>query len=66
MQTAHDLPAVLLEFVFNLDGDVFATSMLIYLSDGGTSVFIAYIFPADEFEAGKELAYYSFGTFLVN
>ena len=66
VQTAQDLPAVLLEFVFKLDGDVWAASMLIYLSDSGTSVVIQYVFLADEFEAGKELAHYSFDTFLVN
>ena len=66
VQTAQDLPAVLLEYVFELDGDVLATSVLLYLSDGGTSVTIYYVFPDDEVEAGKELAYYSFDTFLVN
>ena len=66
VQTAQDLPAVLLEFLFEFDGDVWATSVLLYLSDGGTSVVIFYVFPVDEVEAGKELAYYSFDTFLVN
>ena len=66
VQTAQDLPAVLLELSFEVDGDAFAASTLIYLSDGGTSVIIQYVFQPDQFEAGKELAYYSFGTFLVN
>ena len=66
VQTAQDLPAVLLELSFEVDGHVGAISMLLYLSDSGTSVVIQYVFLADEFEAGKELAHYSFDTFLVN
>ena len=68
VQTAQDLPAVLFELLFEVDGDVWAGSMLLYLFElVGTNVVIQYVFPADEFEAGKEeLAYYSFDTFLVN
>ena len=66
MQTAQDLPAVLLELLIEFGGSRVAGSMLVYLSDGGTSVVIQYIFPADEFEAAKDLAHYSFDTFLVN
>ena len=64
MQTAQDLPAVLLELLIEIDGSIAAFSTLFYLSDDGTSVTIQYVFPADEFEASKELAHYSFDTFL--
>ena len=40
--------------------------MLIYLSDDGTAFIITYAFSAAQFEAGRELAYYSFGTFWIN
>ena len=62
VQTAQGLPAVLFEWT--LHGE--ATFVLTYLSDDGVGVDIVYTFPADQFEAGRELAYYSFGTFLVN
>ena len=66
VRTAQDLPAALLEYSFEIDGVAWAASMLLYLTDDGIGVGILYGFPADEFEEGRELAYYSFGTFRVN
>ena len=62
VQTAQGLPAVLFEAS---DSEV-GVNVLIYLSDDGTAFFITHVFPADQFEAGRELAYYSFGTFWIN
>ena len=62
VQTAQGLPAVLFEWA--IDGE--AVAWLAYVSDDGVTVDIAYTFPADQFDAGRELAYYSFDTFLVN
>ncbi len=62
MQTAQGLPAVLFEW--SIDGGAFA--WLTYVSDDGVAIDIAYTFPTDQLEAGRELAYYSFfDTFLV-
>ena len=60
-ETTQGHPAVLLEF----DGSELAGTALIYLSDGGKAIFITYVFPAAQFDAGTELAHYSFGTFRV-
>ena len=60
LQTAQGLPAILFEW--SIDGE--ATAWLTYLSNDGVAVDIVYSFTADQFDAGKELAYYSFGTFL--
>ena len=60
-ETTQGHPAVLLEF----DGSELAGTALIYLSDGGKAIFITYVFPAAQFDAGRELAHYSFGTFRV-
>ena len=62
VQTAQGLPAVLFEWA--IDGE--AVAWLAYLADDGVAVNIAYTFPADQFEAGRELAHYSFDTFRVN
>ena len=62
VETAQGLPAVLLEWS---DGDVMFTQ-LIFRSDDGVAALITYLFPIDRFEAGREVAYYSFGTFQVN
>ena len=62
VETAQGLPAVLLEWS---DGDVMFTQ-LILLSDDGVAALIIYVFPIDRFEAGREIAYHSFGTFRVN
>ena len=62
VQTAQGLPAVLFEWSI---GEA-AVTWLTYVSDDGVAIDIAYSFLADQFEARKELAYYSFGTFLVN
>ena len=40
--------------------------VLAYLSDDGLAIHITYSFPAGLGDAGRELAYYSFGTSLVN
>ena len=61
VQTAQGLPAVLFEW--SIDEEAFAS--LIYVSDDGVAITIAYTFPADQFEAGRELAYYCFDTFRV-
>ena len=63
VQTAQGLPAAILEYSFDVDGDVVSGTALIYLSDGGKAIFITYVFPAAQFDAGRELAYYSFDTF---
>ena len=60
VETAQGLPAVLFEWA--IDGE--AVAWLAYLSDDGVAVDIAYFF--DQFDAGRELAHYSFDTFLVN
>ncbi len=62
VETAQSLAAVLFEWA--IDGE--AVAWLAYLSDDGVAVDIAYAFPADQFDAGRELAYYSFDTFRVN
>ena len=62
METEQGLPAVLFEWS---SGEV-AGAWLTYVSDDGVAIDIDYTFPADQFEAGRELAYYSFGTFFVN
>ena len=61
VQTAQGLPAVLFEW--SIDEE--AVAWLTYVSDDGVAVDIFYTFPADEFDDGRELAHYSFGTFLV-
>ena len=62
VQTAQGLPAVLFEG--SIDEE--AVAWLTYVSDDGVAIDIAYTFPTDQFEAGRELAYYSFfDTFLV-
>ena len=62
VQTAQGLQAVLFEWSI----DDVASAWLTYVSDDGVAIDIGYTFPADQFEAGRELAYYSFGTFFVN
>ena len=62
VQTAQGLPAVLFEW--SIDEEAIVAS-LIYVSDDGVAITIAYTFPADQFEAGRELAYYCFDTFRV-
>ena len=61
VQTAQGLPAVLFEW--SIDEE--AVAWLTYVSDDGVAIDIAYTFPTDQFDARRELAYYSFGTFLV-
>ena len=61
VQTAQGLPAVLFEW--SIDEE--AVAWLTYVSDDGVAVDISYTFPADEFDDGRDLAHYSFGTFLV-
>ena len=63
VQTAQGLPAAILEYSFDVDGDVVSGTTLIYLSDGGKAITITYFFLAAQFDAGRELAYYSFDTF---
>ena len=63
VQTAQGLPAVLFEW--SIDGE--AVAWLTYVSDDGAAIDIAYTIPTDQFEAGRDLAYYSFfDTFLVD
>ena len=61
VQTAQGLTAVLFEW--SVDEETVA--WLTYVSDDGVAVDISYTFPADEFDDGRDLAHYSFGTFLV-
>ena len=62
VQTVQDLPAVLFEW--SIDGGAFV--WLTYVSDDGVAIDIAYTFPTDQREVGRELAYYSFfDTLLV-
>ena len=61
VQTAQGLPAVLFEW--SIDEETVA--WLTYVSDDGVAIDIAYTFTADQFDAGRELAYYCFDTFLV-
>ena len=61
--TAQGLPAAFLEYSFDVDGNVVSGATLIYLSDGGKAITITYFFDAAQFDAGRELAYYSFDTF---
>ena len=65
VQTAQGLPAAFLEYSFDVDGNVVFGVTLIYLSDDGKAIFITYVFPAAQFDAVRELALYSFGTFRV-
>ena len=63
VQTAQGLPAVLFEW--SIDDEAFA--WLTYVSDDVLAIDIVYTFPTDQFEAGRDLAYYSFfDTFLVD
>ena len=62
VQTAQGLPAVLFEWSI----DEVAFAWLTYVSDDGVAIDITYAFLADQFEARRELAYYSFYTFIVN
>ncbi len=62
METEQGFPVVLFEWSYDEEAGVW----LVYVSDDGVIITIAYTFPADQFEAGRELAYYSFGTFFVN
>ena len=61
VQTAQGLPAVLFEWSIGAA----AVAWLTYVSDDGVAITIAYTFLADQFDARRELAHYSFGTFLV-
>ena len=62
METEQGLPVVLFEWSDDEEAGVW----LAYVSDDGVIINIDYTFPADQFEEGRELAYYSFDTFLVN
>ena len=62
METEQGLPVVLFEWSDDEEAGVW----LAYVSDDGVAINIDYTFPADQFEAGRELAYYSFGAFFVN
>lgn len=68
MQTANGLPVVAFEFEFGPPVEDTASGWvwIIHLSDAGTSFEIAYGFDLEQFEEGKELAYYSLSTFRVN
>ena len=61
VQTAQGLSAVLFEWAIDEE----AVAWLTYASDDGVAVDISYTFPAGEFDDGRDLAHYSFGTFLV-
>lgn len=62
VQTAQGLPAVLFEWSIG----EYSGASLVYVSDDGVAINIDYTFPASQFDTWKELAYYSFGTLLVN
>lgn len=61
VETVQGLPAILFEGSTNQE----AFTWMIYLSDDGVAIDIVYSFPIGQFDTGRELAYYSFGTFLV-
>ena len=63
VQTAQGLAAAILRYSLEVDGVGVAGTTLLYLSDGGKAITITYVFPAAHFDAGRELAYYSFDTF---
>lgn len=62
VETIQGLWAVLFEGADDEEGFIW----LAYLSDDGLAIDILYSFSIDQFDAGRELAYYSFGTFLVD
>lgn len=61
VETVQGLPAVLFEGAIDQE----AFTWLTYLSDDSVAIDIVYSFPIDQFDTGRELAYYSFGTLLV-
>ena len=62
VETTQGLSAVLFEGA----GDEKGFIWLAYLSDDGLAIDIFYSFSIDQLDAGRELAHYSFGTFLVD
>ena len=62
--TARGLSAFLIEMW--IDDGATREITLIHLVNRATAYLITYRFPSDQFEEGKELAYYSFDTFRVN
>ena len=63
VRTAQDLPAVLFEW----SADEESVTWLTYVSDEGVAIDIVYAFPTGQFEARREMSYYSFfDTFFVN
>ena len=66
--TANGLSVVAFEFEFAppIEATTSAWIWVIYLSNDGTSVEIVYSFDPDDFEAGRELAYYSINSLRVN
>lgn len=61
VETVQGLPAVLFEGTIDQE----AFTWLSYLSDDSIAIDIVYSFPIDQFDTGREMAYYSFGTLLV-
>ena len=61
-ETAQGLPAILNEYLL----DRRAVVQLLVGSYDGNLTNIMYYFPADQLEAGRKLAHYSFDTFWVN
>ena len=61
VETVQGLPAVLYEG--STDQEAF--TWLAYLSDDGIAIDIVYSFPIDQIDTGRELAYYSLGTLLI-
>ena len=60
VETAQGYPAILGE----MSVGEYRTTRLILLHDDGNLFTVAYTFPIEQFETAKELAYYSFDTFL--
>ena len=62
VETAQGVPAVLFEGSDSQE----AFTWLSYLSHDGVAIDIIYSFPTHQFDTGKELAHYSFGTLLAD
>ena len=62
VETVQGLPAVLLEGTTDQE----AFTWMSYLADDGVAIDIVYSFPLDQFNTEREIAYYSFGTLLID
>ena len=62
VQTSQGSPAV----IFQMSLFTHRVIRMVYLFDNNIAVSVTYSFPADQFDMGKRLADYSFGSFHVN